>query len=120
MYIYQIKNNTNDKIYVGLSEDPFRRWANHMAMLRSGQSHHPLLQQDFNEYGEFVYDFSVIDEVEEEMAQNIESYHINRIPSSKTLNVQKRKGVARDAFNRIRKIRALAALAQADLSVLER
>ncbi len=106
MYIYEIRNRINDKVYIGLCKDIEQRWPNHIAMLRSGKSHHTLLQQDFNEYGEFVYDFSVIDEAEAEIAQKKEKYHINRIPFSKTLNIQKREGIARNAFNRIVEIRA--------------
>ncbi len=104
MHIYKICNRINDKVYIGLCKDIEQRWPNHIAMLRSGKSHHPLLQHDFNEYGD-VYDFTIINEISEDIAEDTEDHFINMIPASQTLNIQKRRGVARRAFDRINRIR---------------
>jgi group I intron endonuclease len=60
--IYEIRNTTNDKRYVGSTIDPKRRKVVHFRKLRQGKHHSIVLQRAFDKYGEGAFFFSVIEE----------------------------------------------------------
>lgn len=62
--IYVIKNTINNRVYVGRSSQPETRWKAHIAKLRRGC--HPVedLQFDFDQFGEDVFDFKIIEIVD--------------------------------------------------------
>lgn len=60
-YIYCIKNTVNDKKYIGMTGELFRRWDAHLAALRSRTHENIWLSKDFNLYGEDVFKFTVLE-----------------------------------------------------------
>jgi len=61
--IYAIINCVNGKVYVGSAVDIKRRWIRHVHRLRVGTHTNPILQAAWNKYGEFAFDFFVLEEV---------------------------------------------------------
>lgn len=60
--IYRI-TGPGGRIYIGSSDNVRRRWKSHKAQLRRGVHHNRLLQADWNEAGEAVFTFAVLEEV---------------------------------------------------------
>lgn len=58
--IYQIRNSTNGKIYIGSSKDLHKRQLEHKKQLRKNLHHCYHLQQAYNKYGQDVFEFSTI------------------------------------------------------------
>lgn len=46
--IYKITNRVNGKVYIGKSDNIFRRWSEHEKMLMTNTHHSKFLQDDFN------------------------------------------------------------------------
>jgi len=63
--IYEIENKLNGKVYGGSSTNVKRRWQQHRAMLQRGIHHCYHLQNAWNEYGEGVFKFTVVEEIED-------------------------------------------------------
>ena len=61
--IYQIKNVINNKIYIGETIRGELRWKEHLKNLRGNRHSNYNLQQDFNEHGEEVLEWSIIKEL---------------------------------------------------------
>ena len=61
--IYGIRNVANDKIYIGLSSDIYKRWKTHRMMLNRGKHINDHLQSAWNEYGENSFDFFIIEKI---------------------------------------------------------
>jgi len=99
--IYSITNKITGRVYIGQTKTPAERWYHHLYKLRRGNSNHRLLQLEFNEYGKSVYEFKVINSANVDS----EAIWINKVDPSKTLNVQKRIGVASRAYERIKNLR---------------
>ena len=49
--IYKITNKINGKVYIGQSNNIFRRWMEHQRDLIYGIHHSSKLQKEWNEYG---------------------------------------------------------------------
>jgi group I intron endonuclease len=49
--IYIIRNNINDKIYIGSAIDVKARWVTHRSRLKNNQHHSIILQRAYNKYG---------------------------------------------------------------------
>src|SRR5947209_8622215 len=62
--VYAIKNTVNSRMYVGSSNDMLVRWQCHISRLQQGKHHAHRLQQDWNEYGDHVFLFEVLEVVE--------------------------------------------------------
>lgn len=62
MWIYQIKNKVNNKIYIGSTTNLERRWENHVYQLKNNTHHSIKLQKAWNKYGEDNFEFSIIEE----------------------------------------------------------
>lgn len=60
-YIYRIKNNDNDKCYIGATTqgDPETRWVQHKCDARNNR-HYSLLSRAINKYGEDRFSFHVM------------------------------------------------------------
>jgi group I intron endonuclease len=58
--VYQIRNVTNGKFYVGSSKDIKNRFAAHRKLLRGGRHHCPHLQAAWGKYGEECFIFEVL------------------------------------------------------------
>jgi len=63
--VYKTKNRRNGKIYIGSSVNTKRRWRNHRYALRNGQHHNPHLQRAWDKYGEDVFEFTVVEVIED-------------------------------------------------------
>ena len=61
--IYQIKNVLSNKIYIGETIRGELRWKEHLRSLRGNRHSNYNLQQDFNEHGEEVFEWSIIKEL---------------------------------------------------------
>ena len=61
--VYQIVNSINGKVYVGETTTGELRWMKHLSSLRGNYHDNPSLQADFNEFGEDVFGWSIIQEL---------------------------------------------------------
>jgi len=64
--VYQIKNTVNNKIYVGESFYGEHRFRQHLCDLRAKRHNNRELQDDFNKFGENVFEWSKIKECPED------------------------------------------------------
>lgn len=64
--IYCIKNDINNKVYVGKAKNLSNRWEQHKSKLLKNNHDNIFLQQDFNEYGIDAFTFSVLEYVPEQ------------------------------------------------------
>ena len=74
--IYMIKNIVNGKVYIGKSFDIKKRWSNHKYELNKGIHVNNHLQNAWNKYGENSFEFSIIEECNEDNLSNKEIYWI--------------------------------------------
>lgn len=63
--IYEIRNQTNGKRYVGSAVNIRRRWQQHLRHLRHGRHSNRHLQRAFEKYGEPAFAFSVLEHIED-------------------------------------------------------
>ena len=59
--IYCIENIIDQRQYIGLSRDIYRRWNEHKSDLRNNNHINPYLQAAWNKYGESAFLFSVLE-----------------------------------------------------------
>ena len=64
--IYQIENSINGRIYIGETTRGELRWREHLKDLRGNYHINKLLQEDFNKYGEEVFEWTILKEFEGE------------------------------------------------------
>lgn len=62
--IYQIRNTSNERIYVGSAVRLAKRWKEHLRDLRAGVHHSQKLQNAWNKYGEAAFCFEVLEYVQ--------------------------------------------------------
>lgn len=77
--IYQIKNIKNNLIYIGSSKDIKKRWSHHKYELTKNKHTNIFLQEDWNEFGESCFEFSILEECEENERYNIEQEYIDEL-----------------------------------------
>ena len=75
--IYSIKNNINNKIYIGSTIDIGRRWANHLNELRRGCHHNTYLQNAVEKYGLENFSFTVIEFCDKQDLISTEQFFID-------------------------------------------
>lgn len=76
--IYKITNLCNGMVYIGQSNDIFRRWGEHK---RKRKKQNTLLYKAMNEYGIENFSFEVLEECEVEELNQKEKYYINKYNS---------------------------------------
>ncbi len=64
--IYQIRNLSNERIYIGSAKEFKSRFVTHISSLRKGTHHNKFLQNDFNKCGEEAFVFEVLEVIEGE------------------------------------------------------
>lgn len=60
--IYRIINSINGKIYIGSAVNIDKRWRDHISLLKKGRHHSRYLQNAWNKYGAYAFEFSIIEE----------------------------------------------------------
>ena len=80
--IYSITNLTNGKLYIGSSNNIYRRWREHKKLLNKNVHHSYLLQNAWNKYGENNFIFEIIEECSEDMLLEREQYYIDLYSSA--------------------------------------
>ena len=83
--IYQIRNKINNKIYIGSTNNINKRWNNHKSKLNNKIHENSYLQAAWDKYGEENFEFSIIEEVNDQ----------NRI-EKEIFYLQERKSYERD------------------------
>jgi len=78
-YIYEVKNSVTEKRYIGQTKNIQGRKREHLSNLKYKQHYNKELQKDFNKYGERNFQFSVIEKVLEENANEREKYWIKSL-----------------------------------------
>ncbi|WEG18630.1 GIY-YIG nuclease family protein [Alkalihalophilus pseudofirmus] len=89
--IYEIKNNLNNKVYVGSAVDIFTRWKNHINNLNRNTHHSKHLQNAWNKYGGGNFKFKVLEYVDKDHLINREQYwmdELNAYSSDLGYNIQ--------------------------------
>ena len=77
-----IKCLTNDKIYIGSSNDVMRRLKTHKRELKNGSHNNLLLQHEYNKYGVDNFIFKIIDQnLEEELLLAYEKCYMYKYDS---------------------------------------
>lgn len=77
--IYQIRNIKNNKLYIGSSNDLYKRKSDHFYELRSNIHRNEHLQNAFNIYGEKNFIFEIIEFCDIKDKLKIEQYWIDRL-----------------------------------------
>lgn len=76
--IYQIKNKINGKIYIGSTNDIYRRWINHRSKLNNGIHENSYLQASWKKHGEVSFEFTIIEEVDDSNRIEREIHYLNK------------------------------------------
>jgi group I intron endonuclease len=80
MFIYEIKNTKTGQVYIGqTTQNPLMRWNQHRNRLIIGTHSNYYLQTDWNNYGETVFEFSMIDNNATTLPElnYLEEYYLN-------------------------------------------
>lgn len=77
--IYQIKNKINNKSYIGSSSRLKLRWNRHLTDLKSNVHHSLALQRAFYKYGYDNFEFTVLENCEENSLLEREQYYLDNI-----------------------------------------
>ena len=80
--IYMIKNTINNKIYIGSSackKGVKGRWQDHKKTLRGNKHANIYLQHAWNKYGEFVFNFEMLENCKKENCIAREQYYIDTL-----------------------------------------
>jgi group I intron endonuclease len=77
--IYQIRNATNEKIYIGSAVNITARWNKHLVNLRKTKHHNLYLQNAYNKYGEENFEFSILEYCEKEYLIEREQYYLDTL-----------------------------------------
>lgn len=80
-FIYSILNKSNGKIYVGLTEQGKNRFTQHRYKLRKNIHQNPHLQSSWNKYGEYVFEFNILEHCPDEKLGENEDWWINYFDS---------------------------------------
>ncbi len=75
--IYLITCTVTDKVYVGSTNDLYRRWRSHRSQLRAGLHSNPHLQNAWNKYGESAFTFSVLEKCDDAKLIEREQHYLN-------------------------------------------
>jgi group I intron endonuclease len=80
--IYAIRNNINNKVYIGSTADRYgfkARWKSHRTALRSNKHHNDYLQKSWNKYGEGAFTFEIIEECSKKDCLEREQHYLDTI-----------------------------------------
>lgn len=78
-FVYCIKSNINDKVYIGQTKNFKGRILDHKCKLRNRYHCNKLLQEDYEKYGESNFTFKVLDTCTTRLeAKKLETFYINK------------------------------------------
>jgi hypothetical protein len=79
--VYQIKNLVNGRLYIGETLRGKIRWQQHLNALRRNYHVNPRLQEDFNQFGENNFEWSIIQQLskDKEVLQQEEKNTIQKL-----------------------------------------
>ena len=77
--IYKIRNIINNNIYIGSSNNIKKRWIKHFSLLKRNCHHSSHLQNAWNKYGEFNFEFSILEECKEDELLLREQYYLDKL-----------------------------------------
>lgn len=87
--VYKIHCASNDKVYIGSAIDIKRRWRKHKSSLANNCHANKHLQNAWNKYGEYSFEFTILEETTDKDALlNIEQVYINN-SSNELFNIRK-------------------------------
>jgi group I intron endonuclease len=102
--IYQIRCNTNGKIYIGSAVNMLARWAGHRRSLQRGAHPNKHLQEAWNSYGEENFEFTVLEYVTPAFLLRAEQEWIDKSQCADRkigFNICPFAGSPRDAFAQV-------------------
>ena len=70
--VYQIRNIINNQIYIGSSKNIQKRWKQHIKALCENKHDNIFLQNDWNNYGEDCFEFTILEFCEEDTQYKLE------------------------------------------------
>lgn len=76
--IYEIKNIANNKIYIGSSNNVYKRKREHFSSLRNGTHCNEHLQRAYNLYGKNNFKFKIVEICEENDLLKIEQAYLDK------------------------------------------
>jgi hypothetical protein len=77
--IYEIRCLVDNRIYVGSTNKPKKRWASHKSRLKLGRHHSRPLQAAFLEFGEHAFEMHVLSEVACGSLRDVEQQWLDRL-----------------------------------------
>lgn len=80
-YIYKITNTINNKIYIGQTVNPQKRWLKHLSVARSDYKYNSYFYNAINKYGSDNFKFEVIEECNVLCMDERESFWIKELNS---------------------------------------
>lgn len=81
--IYIIRNKQSSRVYVGASKNIKKRWSLHRQQFKNG-SNNKYMQADYNQFGFDIFEFKVVEAVEETSSlKDLEQFYIDLFESDK-------------------------------------
>lgn len=80
--IYMIKNNLNEKFYIGSTKNLNVRFSTHKSLLKKNKHTNIHLQRSYNKYGD-VFSYIILEYVNEEKLLEIEQKYLDRYKNNK-------------------------------------
>lgn len=101
--IYKIENTLTDIRYIGKSINIKNRWHTHLQNLKSGTHSRYELQEDWNIFGEELFAFTILEQVDDKFILELKEYeHIFKYPKRDIYNhIHKRDVFKYDTLSRL-------------------
>ena len=77
--VYQIRNIINNQIYIGSSKNIQKRWKQHIKALCENKHDNIFLQNDWNNYGEDYFEFTILEFCEEDKQYKLEQEYFKKL-----------------------------------------
>lgn len=85
--IYRIINKKNNKSYIGSSIDIENRWSQHKNSLKTNSHVNSYLQNAWNKYGEYAFEFKIEKEVSEDVLRSVEQEYLEKANFDSLYNI---------------------------------